>query len=244
MESKKYTQREIKRILHRISKLSEIEHRGIYKILLQNNLSYTHNNNGLFISMSTIPENVLEEIDTFVNFCLMNNMELDAHEKKINECKYNQFYKVTWNNDDGKPTVVNEEEKFDQSSHINDNKNNLNFRMVMNRSKDISDIEFNNLGETNLLDSDNNDNLSDQNQKNRSSTANWTNILQESHKDKKNILIDQFVQHLDGNLEQMIKKKVNMRYTNAKKKFGRKLNVDKKCDHDILNELEEEQYVF
>lgn len=247
-EVKHYSQRELKRILHKISKLSEIEHRGIYKIITRNDLLFTHNKNGIFIGMSTIPNQVIAEIEKFVNFCVMNNVELDAHEKKLNECKYGQFYKITWNNQKNETNCGSNVDAKDGNVDVNGNGNGnridndmldycTTYGSISDRRKDV-DIEFNNLGE-----STNDTKFTDSNEDDRVRTkSDWSNLLHSNPTNPDNSLVNKFVNHLDDNMDNLQKKKTNMHYTNAKKKFSRKINIEKKCDQDICNILTLDEY--
>jgi hypothetical protein len=61
---------------------------------------------------------------------------------------------------------------------------------------------------------------------------------------KKNEKLSAFVNMLEDNIEHVHKKKGNMKYINAKKKFGRKLASEKKNDMEHSNILEVEPYVI
>ena len=80
--------REKKILMEKISKLGSMEHQEIYKILQTGGVSYSENNNGIFFNLTTMPCNLLEEIETFVNYCYENKPDLDEYDKKLNECKY------------------------------------------------------------------------------------------------------------------------------------------------------------
>lgn len=315
-ETKRFSQREIKRILHKISKLSSIEHRGIYKILVQNNLAYTHNNNGLFISMSTIPHSVIAEIEKFVNFCMLNNVELDAHEKKMNECKYNQFYKVSWGPQKTDSGEVPENIAYDNHNSIGnaendkgDIKNNNMHCQDNSLTESLTDrdfensvyntyidksrhyvssygVEFNNLGESqnepikkgSILRSksfksgdgspkrkgrsekgeeveevENEDAADNEDEKSTEYTGyykrtrnDWTNLLDTGllKTQDPDGTLDKYVHHIEDAVECIHKKRMNMKYMNAKKKFARKINNEKKVEQEIMNTLMYENYVL
>lgn len=243
---KKYTQREIKRILHKISKLSEIEHKGIYKIISQHDISFTHNKNGIFISMSSIPHHVIEEIEKFVNFCVLNNVELDAHEKKLNECKFSQFYKITWGKQNDEIQNSDNEENNEKRNGIESDKlkmeNILEYGstpLIFNDKRDVSDIAFNNLGECkeSELENENKNNINNSESGVKRSKNDWSNLLHEDCSGQSYHLINKFANHMEDNIENLQKKKVNTHYLNAKKKFSRKINAEKKYEQDIPNIL-------
>lgn len=244
----RYTKRDLKSILYQISKLSEIEHHGIFRILTQNDLPYTHNKNGMFINMSCIPHHVIFEIEKFVEFCVLNNAELDAHERKLNECRHNQLYTVSWGQ--------SQKKEMNQCVNGHDNGDNMgeffnNTPMVNNLGEqhtDFTDKKLNTFDET---EEDHEENHAlkneieneDENDNYMKKTCNdWCNLL--NPKIKGNNITKQFTHHLEDNMENINKKKVNTKYTNAKKKFARKINSDKKQDFDISNTLTLDNYIL
>lgn len=82
-------------IIDKISKLSATEHDEIFKILARCNIGYTQNSNGVFFNFSCIPNEVLSEIETFVNYCEKNQKELEAYDKRINSCLLNGTHLIT-----------------------------------------------------------------------------------------------------------------------------------------------------
>ena len=87
-----YNNRVRKQILSKILILTETEHQEIFKILRNVNIPYTQNCNGVFFNFSLVPNNIVQTIDEFVDFCLENKKELDEYDKRINECKINKNY--------------------------------------------------------------------------------------------------------------------------------------------------------
>ena len=278
IEIPNYSQRDLRKLLNQISKLSEIEHHGIFKILVQNDLPYTNNNNGLFINMTNIPSNVVYEIEKFVDFCNLNNAELDAHEQKLNDCRQNSYYTISWNqNLDMDKLDENSSHFYDESTKENDDnddndkndKNDENMKNEDNQKRSImySTImskDFNNLGESyhdykkktvskskndGKSDKDEIDNIYEENEINcinheNYSKNDWKNLINEHSSFGSNSIVKTFTSHLEENMDNIHKKKINMKYTNAKKKFARKITVDKKQDFDISNNLVTEDYVL
>jgi hypothetical protein len=74
--------------MDRIANLGTTEHLEIYKIIQSMSVSYSENNNGIFFNLTTLPEEVIKQIDDFVNYCYENKTELDEYDQKLNECKY------------------------------------------------------------------------------------------------------------------------------------------------------------
>ena len=87
-----FTTRDRALLSQRINDLGETEHGEILKILHRHDINQTSNRNGIFVNLSTIDDVVIEEISNFVNYCISNKAELDAYDKRINECKIRQEY--------------------------------------------------------------------------------------------------------------------------------------------------------
>lgn len=68
----------------------------------------------------------------------------------------------------------------------------------------------------------------------------WQKLLQETKTTEK---LTSFVNMLEDNLEKIVKKRVNTKYINAKKKYSRRVAVDKKFDGDGSNVLITENYL-
>lgn len=78
------------------TKLDKKEFLEIFKILLNNKIPYTQNNNGVFFNLKYIEDSILEQIEDYVNYCL------DNRKKKLyqnnNTYKDMNFKKNTQNN--------------------------------------------------------------------------------------------------------------------------------------------------
>lgn len=82
-----YSNKERKNLVGKISELSSTEHEEIYKILQRYNIVYSRNKNGIFFNMSTLSNQIVDEISKLVTFCLSQQSALDEYDIKINECK-------------------------------------------------------------------------------------------------------------------------------------------------------------
>lgn len=89
MKMPTYSNKQKKLIFEKINNLSALEHEEILKIIKINNVNYSKNKNGIFFNISTLDDNIVLSIDTFVTYCLSNKKELDEYDKIINECKLN-----------------------------------------------------------------------------------------------------------------------------------------------------------
>jgi len=67
-----------------ITKLCQTEIDEVFKILHDNKSSYTQNNNGVFVNLNWIEENVLDKIYNYILFCLRSQKEINKHEMMKN----------------------------------------------------------------------------------------------------------------------------------------------------------------
>jgi hypothetical protein len=84
-----YTNKQRKALFDKINNLSSTEHEEILKIIKSHNVSYSRNKNGVFFNLSSLEDNVIDDIDRFVTYCMSNKKDLDEYDKIINECKMN-----------------------------------------------------------------------------------------------------------------------------------------------------------
>lgn len=85
-------ERDLKMLMQRVQRLGPTEHREIYNIITKNNIGYMQNKNGIFVDLTTIPPETLQEIQMFVNYSFDNTLHLDDYNNRLVECKLNQNY--------------------------------------------------------------------------------------------------------------------------------------------------------
>ena len=78
-------------LINRIEKLGSIEHDEIFKIIKKSDVGFTQNSNGVFLNFSSLQDNIVQEIETFVTYCEQNQKELDDYDKKISNVKMNNI---------------------------------------------------------------------------------------------------------------------------------------------------------
>lgn len=74
------TQEKSKRIESLIKNLSPTQMEELFKIFQRNKCAYTVNNNGIFLNLSWLSEDMLNHIEQFITFCLESKKELDKYE--------------------------------------------------------------------------------------------------------------------------------------------------------------------
>jgi hypothetical protein len=80
-----------KNLVQKINSLGNTAHEEIFRKLNNDGVKYTQNSNGLFINLSAVPDGTIEDISTFVEYCIDNDKDLEEYAKKLNECKFNNI---------------------------------------------------------------------------------------------------------------------------------------------------------
>ena len=83
------TDRDKKKIIEDAKKLNKIEQIQLLKIIIDNNVSYTENNNGCLINLSKIPDNVILELKNIIDICNERYKEELKRKKFYEEAKIN-----------------------------------------------------------------------------------------------------------------------------------------------------------
>jgi hypothetical protein len=74
-----YTLVDKKGIMTRINNLKSKKHYvEIYKIIKENNVSYSQNINGIFINLSNIDDDILDKIVKYLTYAESRNSEIDS----------------------------------------------------------------------------------------------------------------------------------------------------------------------
>jgi hypothetical protein len=87
-----FSNKERKMLFDKINRLSSTEHEEIFRIISSHAVNMSKNKNGIFFNLTTVPNDIIIQIDNFVNYCLSNQESLDEYDKKLNECKLNNKY--------------------------------------------------------------------------------------------------------------------------------------------------------
>jgi hypothetical protein len=69
-----------KAIQANVSKLTESENLELFKIILDTKANYTKNNNGIFLNLNWIEEELLSKINTYILFCIKSQNEISKYE--------------------------------------------------------------------------------------------------------------------------------------------------------------------
>ena len=72
------------KIKNNISNLNQNELEEIFKIIYKSNNNYTKNNSGILLNLSTMNDDLLEQIDNYINFCIKSHKEINKYEVLCN----------------------------------------------------------------------------------------------------------------------------------------------------------------
>jgi len=75
----------LKNLRDKIQTLEKIHQLHILKILIENNISYTENSNGVFINMITLSEDVSNSIEKYLEYVSVQEDHLDKVETEKNK---------------------------------------------------------------------------------------------------------------------------------------------------------------
>lgn len=75
----------LKNLRNKIQTLEKIHQLHILKILIENNIGYTENSNGVFINMVTLNEDVVNSIQKYLDYVSLQEDHLDKVETEKNK---------------------------------------------------------------------------------------------------------------------------------------------------------------
>tara|TARA_B110000046_G_scaffold186045_1_gene231842 strand:+ start:13638 stop:13931 length:294 start_codon:yes stop_codon:yes gene_type:complete len=74
-----------------VEKMDSIHQKHIFDIVRRNKINFTHNNNGIFINLTTVDNKTLNEIKSYILYVNLQQEQLEKGEKD-KENYVNQFY--------------------------------------------------------------------------------------------------------------------------------------------------------
>ena len=99
-----------KKLLELVKNLSNIEYNEIFNIIQENNCQYSGNNNGIFINLQNVNDEIIDKIFNFLEFIKKKKEELNEKDVVLENIK--------------KDIQVNEIEHFDNNNKINNTQKN------------------------------------------------------------------------------------------------------------------------
>ncbi len=133
-----------KKLMENIKKLSKDEHIEIFKIFLEDNISYSENNNGIFINLNNIKEKTLDNILKYIEYIEIKKSDLMNDEVKVEEKKelLGNSSKVVVNNFEVNKTIYKEYEFQENHEKIMNEKINEYLKDMDTKDIDPSKISL------------------------------------------------------------------------------------------------------
>ena len=83
-----------KKLINDIKFLSKNEHIQIFHIIKNGNIKYTENNNGIFINLSNIDDDIFNKLLEFIEYTKFNNNELEKTNKLRDKIREENIKKI------------------------------------------------------------------------------------------------------------------------------------------------------
>ena len=81
-----------KKIKNDINQLNQNEYEEIFKIIYNSNNNYSKNNSGVLINLTWLNDDILEQINNYIDFCIKSHNEINKYEVICNN--YSDLIKV------------------------------------------------------------------------------------------------------------------------------------------------------
>ncbi len=118
-------------LVNNISKLDEIEHMHIYRMIKEDTDKFTQNKNGLFINLSNISDKKLFEIKEYVDLNIKKNEEKEKEMlKNVYKNEEESEKKEEINNDDNNEEMLYEEELLERDDEEYSKEQELNTKII------------------------------------------------------------------------------------------------------------------
>ena len=114
-----------KQLVNIVKSLSDLQKKEVFNIIQKNKLKYSENNNGIFINITDLNTNIINDIYNYIEYSNSNdNIKFDNKSKYINN---------NINNNSNKNSIINFKE------YVNSNLNflkNIDLDLIKNRKKE------------------------------------------------------------------------------------------------------------
>jgi hypothetical protein len=97
-----------KSIQNNVIKLTSNEILELFKIIIENKTNYTQNNNGVFLNLNWLEEDILLKLNNYISFCISSQNEITKYELMKDQLNDSISTKDKYNdNINAKPDLVN-----------------------------------------------------------------------------------------------------------------------------------------
>lgn len=74
-------QERLNSLVESIQRLNPTEYEELFKLLYRNKCDYTRNNNGVFLNLSWLTDEMIDKLEIFVKFCYASRKEIQHYEE-------------------------------------------------------------------------------------------------------------------------------------------------------------------
>jgi hypothetical protein len=106
-----------------VSKLTDSENLELFKIILDTNANYTKNNNGIFLNLNWIDEDLLVKINNYITFCIKSQNEISKYELMKTLLNDSINTRDTTDYEDSRNTNVKSNVNTNVNTNVNSNAN-------------------------------------------------------------------------------------------------------------------------
>jgi hypothetical protein len=133
-----------KYIQNNISKLCQTEIDEVFKILHKNNSTYTQNNNGVFVNLNWINENILNQIKDYIIFCLRSQTEINKYEIMKSMIEDSMVNKHKQEDDDKNNNDINTSNTVNTCTKVSRVSSSMKFYLLKKKFQKKTIIQKNN----------------------------------------------------------------------------------------------------
>jgi hypothetical protein len=94
-DSEKYTNEQLKNLKTNIEKKDPSHHKKILEIIVNHDVGFSENNNGVFLSLNKLPVTILKEIETYLKYIEEQENMLNSIESTQEVFEKEYFNKTT-----------------------------------------------------------------------------------------------------------------------------------------------------
>ena len=129
-----------KKLVKAVESLSKTEIEELFKIIHKKTSNYTRNNNGIFINLAWVPDEIIVELENYVKFCTTSQIELQKYESICDVLNNNINSSKTEQKTNFK---IKQQRSIKQNNQINNaSSNNVIVSDVLNNIKIKSDVDM------------------------------------------------------------------------------------------------------
>ena len=96
-------------ILTKVNELNIDQYMEIFKIIHENDIKYTVNNNGVFIDLSGLKKRIINKIYNYINYCIKNKKILNKRLHRIKKEEENLKQEINNSDENNDDDVIQDE---------------------------------------------------------------------------------------------------------------------------------------